>query len=151
MSSERTFIMIKPDGVQRTLVGDIIQRFEKKGLKLTALKMFQASMDLLRQHYNDLSSKSFFEDLINYMSSGPLVCMVWEGLNAVKTGRQMLGETDPFNSLPGTIRGDYCLHIGRNVCHGSDSIDSAEKEIYLWFKKDELCLWSKTTAQWLYE
>merc|ERR1712212_223398 len=106
---ERTFIMLKPDAVQRGLVGEIIKRFEKKGFKLVAMKMMHASKELLEQHYADLSKKGFFPDLIAYMASGPVVPMVWEGLNAVKTGRVMLGETNPAASAPGSIRGDLCI------------------------------------------
>ena len=125
-NKERTFIMIKPDGVQRGLVGSIISRFEQKGFQLVALKQLSPSDDLLRKHYADLSAKPFFPSLISYMSLGPVVAMVWQGLNAVKTGRVMLGETDPRNSLPGTIRGDFCVQVGRNICHGSDSVESAK-------------------------
>merc|ERR1711863_69762 len=132
--NERTFIMIKPDGVQRGLVGDIIKRFEQKGFKLVAMKFMQASEEHLRQHYADLSARPFFPGLVKYMGSGPVVPMVWEGLNVVKTGRVMLGETNPAASAPGTIRGDFCIQVGRNICHGSDAVESAKKEIALWFK-----------------
>lgn len=124
---ERTFIMIKPDGVQRGLVGEIISRFEKRGFYLRALKQLLPSEALLKDHYADLSDKGFFPGLIKYMLSGPVVAMVWEGKGAVKTGRMMLGETQPQKSLPGTIRGDFCIDVGRNICHGSDSVESAEK------------------------
>ena len=103
--------MIKPDGVQRGLVGKIIQRFEQKGFKLVAMKLMQASVEHLEKHYADLSKKPFFPGLVKYMASGPVCAMVWEGLNAVKTGRVMLGETNPAASLPGTIRGDFCIHV----------------------------------------
>ncbi|KAG5639588.1 Nucleoside diphosphate kinase B [Sphagnurus paluster] len=132
-NNERTYIMIKPDGVQRGLVGKIIQRFEERGFKLTALKLVQATEAHLEQHYADLKGKGFFPGLIKYMASGPVVAMVWEGLDAVKTGRVMLGATNPLQSPVGSIRGDYCLAVGRNICHGSDSVESAEKEIGLWF------------------
>merc|ERR1711884_74580 len=148
---ERTFIMLKPDAVQRGLVGDIIKRFEQKGFKLVAMKMMHASEDLLKQHYADLSSKGFFPGLIKYMNSGPVVPMVWEGLNVVKTGRVMLGETNPAASLPGTIRGDYCIQVGRNICHGSDAPESAAKEIALWFKDEELVKWDPVPMSWVYE
>jgi len=148
---ERTFIMIKPDGVQRGLVGEIIKRFEQKGFRLVAMKFTWASESLLKQHYADLSSKPFFPGLVKYMNSGPVVPMVWEGLNVVKTGRQMLGETNPAQSLPGTIRGDYCIEVGRNICHGSDAVDSAKKEIALWFKPEELIKWKSVEDPWLYE
>jgi len=138
MSDERTYIMIKPDGVQRGLVGEIIARFEKRGFFLRALKLTSPSEELLKQHYADLAQKAFFPKLIAYMLSGPVVCMVWEGLGAVATGRKMLGETNPLNSAPGTIRGDFCVNVGRNICHGSDSVESAKKEIALWFKPEEI-------------
>merc|ERR1712115_504730 len=120
--AERTFIMIKPDGVQRGLVGEIIKRFEQKGFQLVAMKFMQADEELLKQHYADLSSKPFFPGLIKYMGSGPVVPMVWQGAGVVKTGRVMLGETNPKDSKPGTIRGDYCIEVGRNICHGSDAV-----------------------------
>jgi nucleoside-diphosphate kinase len=127
MSGERTYIMIKPDGVQRGLVGEIISRFEKRGFFLRALKLAQPTEDLLRKHYSDLTEKVFFPKLLKYMLSGPVVCMVWEGTGAVATGRVMLGETQPLKSAPGTIRGDFCIDVGRNICHGSDSVESANK------------------------
>ena len=147
---ERTYIMIKPDGVQRGLVGEIIGRFEKKGFKLVALKLMNASKELLEQHYADLSSKGFFAGLISYMSSGPVCCMVWEGMGAVKTGRVMLGATRPSESAPGTIRGDLCIDVGRNICHGSDSVESAQHEIGLWFPEG-IAEWSSAQAPWVYE
>lgn len=148
---ERTFLMIKPDAVQRGLVGTIIERFEKKGFKLIALKFMWPSEQLLEQHYSDLSSKPFFPGLVKYMSSGPVVPMVWEGLNVVKTGRQMLGATNPADSLPGTIRGDLCIQVGRNIIHGSDSVESANKEIALWFTEKELIGWTPAAENWVYE
>lgn len=143
--------MVKPDGVQRGLIGDIMKRFEQKGFKLVALKFTQPTVELLQQHYADLSKKPFFSGLVKFMATSPVCCMVWEGLGVVATGRQMLGETDPAKSNPGTIRGDFCVHIGRNICHGSDSVEGAEKEISLWFKKDELVDWTPTDQQWIYE
>ncbi|XP_019723879.1 nucleoside diphosphate kinase 3 [Hippocampus comes] len=148
--NERTFIAIKPDAVQRKLVGEIVQRFERKGFKLVALKLVQASEDLRMDHYWDLRNKPFFSGLIHYMRSGPVVAMVWQGLNVVKTARTMLGETNPAESLPGTIRGDYCVDVGRNVIHGSDSVPSAQKEISLWFKPHELQLWERNSTPWIY-
>jgi len=131
--TERTYIMIKPDGIQRGLVGKIIQRFEDRGFKLIALKLVQSTEAHLENHYADLKGKSFFPGLIKYMASGPVIGMVWQGLDAVKTGRVMLGATNPLQSPIGSIRGDYCLATGRNIIHGSDSVESAEKEIKLWF------------------
>merc|ERR1712077_46 len=148
---ERTFIMLKPDAVQRGLVGEIIKRFEQKGFKLVAMKMMHASEELLKEHYADLSSKGFFPGLVKYMNSGPVVPMVWEGLNVVKTGRVMLGETNPAASAPGTIRGDFCIQVGRNICHGSDAVESAKKEIALWFKEEELVKWDPVAMDWVYE
>ncbi|XP_037732525.1 nucleoside diphosphate kinase [Drosophila subpulchrella] len=150
-NKERTFIMVKPDGVQRGLVGKIIERFEQKGFKLVALKFTWASKELLEKHYADLSARPFFPGLVNYMNSGPVVPMVWEGLNVVKTGRQMLGATNPADSLPGTIRGDFCIQVGRNIIHGSDAVESAEKEIALWFNEKELVTWTPAAKDWIYE
>ena len=151
MSNERTYIMVKPDGVQRGLVGEIISRFEKRGFFLRALKQMTPTRELLEQHYADLSGKGFFPSLINYMLSGPVVAMVWEGKAVVATGRKMLGETNPLNSAPGTIRGDFCIDVGRNICHGSDSVESANKEIALWFTKEEVNEWKPACHEWIYE
>ncbi len=148
---ERTFIMVKPDGVQRGLVGEILSRFEKKGFKLVGLKMDQPGKEKFEQHYADLSSKPFFAGLVNYASSGPVVAMVWEGNNVVKTGRKMLGATRPDDSEPGTIRGDFAIDVGRNVIHGSDSVESANKEIELWFGHDHLVNWKSHSESWVYE
>lgn len=111
----------------------------------------QASKDLLEKHYSDLSARPFFPGLVSYMSSGPVVPMVWEGLNVVKTGRVMLGATNPADSAPGTIRGDLCVQVGRNIIHGSDSVESANKEIALWFKDSELVSWTPANVNWVYE
>ncbi|AEO56294.1 hypothetical protein MYCTH_2301051 [Thermothelomyces thermophilus ATCC 42464] len=150
-TTERTFIAIKPDGVQRGLVGNIISRFEARGFKLVALKLVKPGKEHLEKHYADLSSKPFFAGLVEYMNSGPIVAMVWEGLDAVKTGRAMLGATNPLASAPGTIRGDFSLQTGRNVCHGSDSVENAEKEIALWFNKEDLISWESAQKAWIYE
>ncbi|KAM3591364.1 uncharacterized protein V6R79_000757 [Siganus canaliculatus] len=147
---ERTFIAIKPDGVQRGIIGEIIKRFEVKGFKLVGLKMLHASGDLLEQHYIDLKERPFFPALISYMSSGPVVAMVWEGKGVVKTGRVMLGETNPAESKPGTIRGDFCIDVSKNIIHGSDSVESATKEIGLWFKPEELVSYTSCAFTWLY-
>lgn len=148
---ERTFLMVKVDGVQRGIIGEVISRFEKRGFKLVAAKLTQATEDFIKKHYQDLSDKPFYGKLCTFASSGPVFAMVWEGLNAVATGRKMLGETDPFKSAPGTIRGDLCIEIGRNIVHGSDSVESAKKEIALWFKDEELCDWNPTSQAWIYE
>ncbi|TDH70207.1 hypothetical protein CCR75_002222 [Bremia lactucae] len=150
MARERTYIMIKPDGVQRHLVGEIIKRFENKGYKLVALKLARPSVEHLEAHYADLSGRPFFPSLIAYMSSGPVTCMVWEGNNVVLEGRKMLGATKPTDSALGTIRGDFCVDVGRNVCHGSDSVESAEREIYLWFPEG-IIEWGANDEAWVYE
>lgn len=111
----------------------------------------QASSDLLEKHYADLSARPFFPGLVKYMSSGPVVPMVWEGLGAVKTGRVLLGATNPADSAPGTIRGDLCVQVGRNIIHGSDAVESANKEIGLWFTDKELVQWSPAAESWIYE
>ncbi|KAJ7315955.1 hypothetical protein JRQ81_002117 [Phrynocephalus forsythii] len=150
-NTERTFIAIKPDGVQRGLIGEIIKRFEQKGFRLVAMKFLNASEELLKQHYIDLKDRPFYPGLVKYMNSGPVVAMVWEGLNVVKTGRVMLGETNPADSKPGTIRGDFCIQVGRNIIHGSDSVESAQKEINLWFKPSELVDFKTCAHDWIYE
>ncbi|KAJ9102519.1 nucleoside diphosphate kinase [Naganishia vaughanmartiniae] len=152
MSTEQTYIMVKPDGVQRGLVGEIIGRFEKRGYKLVGLKMCAPGQQHLEQHYEDLKEKSFFPGLIKYMNSGPVVGMVWEGLDAVKTGRSILGATNPLQSAPGTIRGDFALAVGRNVCHGSDTVENAQKEIDLWFGKEGgVTKWAHHSDAWVHE
>merc|ERR1712240_156359 len=138
MATERTFIMIKPDGVARNLVAKIIERFEQRGYKLVAMKFMQAGTDLLNQHYSDLKEKPFFPSLVKHIASGPVVPMVWEGKDVVRQGRVLLGETDPLKSKPGSIRGDFSIDMGRNIIHGSDSVDSADAEIELWFKPEEI-------------
>ncbi|CAI4213847.1 unnamed protein product [Parascedosporium putredinis] len=151
MSSEQTFIAIKPDGVQRGLVGPIVSRFESRGFKLVAIKLVSPSKDHLETHYADLKEKPFFPGLVQYMLSGPICAMVWEGRDAVKTGRTILGATNPLASAPGTIRGDFAIDVGRNVCHGSDSVENAKKEIALWFKDEELISWKSAQFDWIYE
>merc|ERR1711980_5239 len=140
-NAERTFIMIKPDGVARNLTAKIIERFEQRGYKLVAMKFMMAGSELLNQHYGDLKEKPFFPSLVKHIGSGPVVPMVWEGKDVVRQGRVLLGETDPLKSKPGSIRGDFSIDMGRNIVHGSDSVDSANKEIDLWFKKEELVEW----------
>jgi nucleoside-diphosphate kinase len=147
---ERTYIMIKPDGVQRGVVGNIISRFESKGYQLHAMKLEQPSQALLEEHYRDLKGKGFFPKLMGYMSSGPVVCMVWGGKGVVVTGRKLLGATNPLESAPGTIRGDFAIDVGRNICHGSDSVESAEREIALWFK-DGVIAYDHHSNPWIYE
>eukprot|EP00441_Pelagodinium_beii_P043001 CAMPEP_0197639398 /NCGR_PEP_ID=MMETSP1338-20131121/14031_1 /TAXON_ID=43686 ORGANISM="Pelagodinium beii, Strain RCC1491" /NCGR_SAMPLE_ID=MMETSP1338 /ASSEMBLY_ACC=CAM_ASM_000754 /LENGTH=161 /DNA_ID=CAMNT_0043212119 /DNA_START=61 /DNA_END=546 /DNA_ORIENTATION=- len=151
-AKERSFIMLKPDAVQRGLIGEIIGRFERKGYKLVAMKMVTASKELAEKHYSDLSSKPFFGGLVEFITSGPVVAMVWEGDNVVKGGRTLLGATMPADSAPGTIRGDLCIDVGRNIIHGSDAVESAEKEIALWFPgKTEISTYTSCANTWVYE
>lgn len=150
-NNERTFIAIKPDGVQRGLISSIVGRFENRGFKLVGIKLVTPSESLLKEHYADLTSKPFFPSLLSYMLSGPILATVWEGKDVVKQGRAILGATNPLQSAPGTIRGDYAIDMGRNVCHGSDSVESANKEIALWFKKEELVEYKSALYGWLYE
>ena len=150
--TERTFVMVKPDGVQRGLVGQIVSRFEDRGLKLVGGKFMQIDRPLAEQHYGEHSDKPFFDDLCSFITSGPVFAMVLEGQDAVAQVRTMMGETDPAESPPGSIRGDYGLDLGRNVIHGSDTEPgSAEREIDLFFDEDELVEWERIDETWLYE
>ncbi|KAK5611529.1 Nucleoside diphosphate kinase A, partial [Crenichthys baileyi] len=148
---EQTFIAVKPDGVQRGLCGEIIKRFEHRGFKLVAAKFVQASEDHMKKHYLDLKDMPFYAGLCKYMSSGPIFAMVWEGQNIVKLARMMLGETNPADSKPGSIRGDLCINIGRNIIHGSDTLDNAKMEVGLWFKPEEFVKWTPCAQTFLYE
>mmetsp|Transcript_17409 Transcript_17409/g.40188 ORF Transcript_17409/g.40188 Transcript_17409/m.40188 type:complete len:149 (-) Transcript_17409:398-844(-) len=147
---EQTYIMIKPDGVQRGLIGEIIGRFEQKGYKLVAMKLTSSTKDHMENHYADLKEKKFFHGLITYMTSGPVCAMVWEGKGVVLEGRKMLGATMPSESAMGTIRGDFCIEVGRNICHGSDSVDSAKAEIAMWFPEG-VTTYTSCAASWIYE
>ncbi|VEU44507.1 unnamed protein product [Pseudo-nitzschia multistriata] len=147
---EQTYIMIKPDGVQRGLIGEIIKRFEQKGYKLVAMKLTSPTKEHMENHYADLKEKKFFPGLIEYMTSGPVCAMVWEGKNVVLEGRKMLGATMPSESAMGTIRGDFCIEVGRNICHGSDAVESAKHEIAMWFPEGVIS-YAATEAQWIYE
>lgn len=148
---ERTFIAIKPDGVQRGLIGEIIRRFESKGFTLVGLKLMQASRELAENHYGVHRERPFFAGLVEFITSGPLVAMVWEGEGVVASARKMIGATNPLNSEPGTIRGDLGIEVGRNIIHGSDAIETAQQEIALWFKDEELVSWTPTINPWLRE
>lgn len=150
--TERTFVMVKPDGVQRGLIGDIVSRFEERGLKLVAGKFMQIDDELAREHYAEHVDKPFFDDLSGFITSGPVFAMVWEGQDAVAQVRTMMGETDPAESAPGTIRGDFGLDLGRNVIHGSDTEEgSAKREIGLFFDDEELHSYDRIDETWLYE
>jgi nucleoside-diphosphate kinase len=148
---ERTFIAIKPDGVQRKLVGEIIRRFETKGFTLVGLKFMNVSRELAEQHYAVHKERPFFASLVNFIISSPVVAMVWEGDGVVTAARKIIGATNPLTSEPGTIRGDFGVNIGRNLIHGSDAIETAQQEIKLWFKDEELVNWTPTLTSWTYE
>jgi len=148
---ERTFVMIKPDGVQRGLVGEIISRLERKGLKIVAIKMLKIPMEMAEKHYEEHKNKLFFSSLISYITSGPVIAMVVEGKNAVKVVRKLVGATNPAEAEPGTIRGDFGLDLGRNVVHASDSIASAEREIRLFFRDEEILNYERDLDAWVYE
>ncbi|HAP32359.1 MAG TPA: nucleoside-diphosphate kinase [Firmicutes bacterium] len=147
---EKTFIMLKPDAVQRNLAGEIIGRLEKKGLKLVAIKMLLLSNTLAERHYEEHLGKSFFQNLVGFITSGPVIAMVWEGENAIQVARRMMGNTDPQKSEPGTIRGDYALFTGNNIVHGSDSSQSAMREIEIFFTPSEIISYRKDLEYWIY-
>lgn len=149
---EQTFIAIKPDAVQRGLIGPIIERFERKGFKLVGLKLMHVSKDLAERHYQEHREKPFFKGLVDFITSGPIVAMVWEGDNVVESARKMMGSTNPKDAQPGTIRGDFSVDLGRNVIHGSDSVESAKREIGIFFSSDEIVSnWARSTESWVYE
>ena len=151
MTKERTFIMIKPDAVQRGLVGEIISRFEKKGIKIIAMKLVSVSKELAEKHYDIHKGKPFFEPTVKYITSSPVVAMVLEGDNAINMVRAMMGKTNPQDAAMGTIRGDYGQFIGRNIVHGSDGVDTAKFEIDLWFKPEEISSYTRIDEEWLRE
>lgn len=138
MAVERTFLMVKPDGVKRQLVGEIVDRFERKGFELKGAKLMQITEELAKQHYAEHTERPFFGELVDFITSGPVFAMVWEGENVISVGRLMMGATNPLESAPGTIRGDYSTTISHNIIHGSDSAASAVREIGLFFKAEEL-------------
>jgi len=143
--------MVKPDGVQRSLVGEVIQRLEKKGFTLVGLKLVQVSRELAEQHYGVHRERPFFAGLVEFIISSPVVAMVWEGEGVVASSRKIIGATNPLNAEPGTIRGDFGIDIGRNLIHGSDAVETAQTEIALWFKEEELASWQPELRTWIYE
>tara|TARA_Y100001978_G_C23700031_1_gene440204 strand:- start:2748 stop:3203 length:456 start_codon:yes stop_codon:yes gene_type:complete len=148
MTKERTFIAIKPDGVQRGLISEIIGRFEKKGFKLVALKQLIPSKDLAQKHYGIHKDRPFFDDLVDFISSGPVIAMIWEGDGVILSSRKLIGATKPLEADPGTIRGDLAINIGRNIIHGSDGLDTANFEINLWFDNSEINEWETSDNIW---
>lgn len=147
---EKTFLMVKPDGVQRNLIGEIVSRFEKKGFQLVGAKLMQISPELAEQHYGEHKERPFFGELVTFITSGPVFAMVWQGDNVVAAARQMMGATNPKDSQAGTIRGDFAVTVGKNIIHGSDSLPSAEREIALFFREEELVSYSKHLDTWSY-
>jgi nucleoside-diphosphate kinase len=146
---DRTFAMVKPDGVQRGLAGEIISRFENKGIKVVALKLMMISTELAELHYNEHKGKAFFADLVSFITSGPVVTMVLEGENVVPMVRSMMGATNPADASLGTIRGDYAMSINKNIIHGSDSAESAKREISIFFKDEEIVAYKKAAEEWI--
>lgn len=148
---ERTLVLVKPDAVQRGLVGEIIARLERRGLKIVGLKLVDVTETLARQHYAIHEGKPFFEPLISYITASPVVAMVIEGPNAIEIVRRTMGATAPAEAVPGTIRADYALEIGRNLVHGSDGPETAQQEIANWFEEDELISWARSSDRWIFE
>ncbi|AWI12694.1 MULTISPECIES: nucleoside-diphosphate kinase [Bacillaceae] len=147
---EKTFLMVKPDGVQRGLIGEIVSRFERKGFQLVGAKLMQIPTSVAEQHYGEHKGKPFYDELVSFITSGPVFAMVWQGENVIATARQMMGATNPKDALPGTIRGDYGVTVGKNIIHGSDSLESAKREISLFFKEEELVEYTRTVDGWIY-
>ena len=148
---ERTLVLVKPDGVQRGLVGEVIARLEKRGLRLVGAKFLQVSREMAERHYAVHQGKPFYEGLVSYIISAPVMAMVWEGPNAVAAVRQTMGATRPTEAAPGTIRHDFALTIGRNLTHASDTPENGDKEVSLWFKPEELVQWDRPIDGWIFE
>lgn len=146
---ERTFLMVKPDGIQRNIIGEIVGRFEKKGFHLVGSKLMQITPELASEHYGEHKERPFFGELVDFITSGPVFAMVWEGENAISIARLMMGATNPKESAPGTIRGDFAVTVGKNIIHGSDSAESAIREIGLFFKNEELVSYTKDANNWV--
>ena len=148
---ERSLVLVKPDAVQRGLIGEVILRLERRGLRLVAAKFIAVSDDLAKTHYAVHQGKPFFDGLIVYITSAPVMAMVWEGPNAINAIRQTMGSTRPTDAAPGSIRHDFALEIGRNLTHASDSVENGSDEVALWFKPEELVIWERAIDQWVFE
>ncbi|MDO3677251.1 nucleoside-diphosphate kinase [Paenibacillus ehimensis] len=146
---EKTFLMIKPDGVQRGLIGRLVQRFEDKGFQLIGSKLMVITKEQAETHYAEHKEKPFFGELVQFITSGPVFAMVWQGDNVIALSRAMIGKTNPLDAAPGTIRGDYAVHTGNNIIHGSDSPESAEREIANFFKPEELLAYDRPLQSWI--
>ncbi len=148
---EKTFVIVKPDAVQRGLVGEIVTRIERRGLRLTGMKFMQVSRALAEEHYAIHKGKPFYDGLIAYITSSPVVAMVWEGNKAVEAVRQLMGATNPTAAAPGTVRADFALEMLRNLTHASDSVENGVAEVALWFKPNELVSWQRDGERWVFE
>lgn len=148
---ERSLVLVKPDGVQRALVGEVISRLERRGLRLVGAKFMQVSKELAETHYSIHKGKPFYEGLISYITSAPVMAMVWEGPNAVAAIRQTMGSTRPTEAAPGSLRHDFALEVGRNLTHASDSVENGTSEVALWFKDEELVGWNREVDRWVFE
>lgn len=148
---EKTLVLVKPDGVQRGLIGEVIKRLERRGLKLIGAKFISVSKELAETHYDIHNGKPFYDGLIQYILSAPVMAMVWEGPSAIEAVRQTMGATRPTAAAPGSIRHDFGLEIGRNLTHASDTVENGEKEVSLWFKPDELVHWERANDFWIFE
>jgi len=148
---ERTLVLVKPDGVQRGLIGEVIGRLERRGLRLVAAKFMAVSQELAETHYAVHKGKPFYDGLIQYITSAPVMAMVWEGPNVVAAVRQTMGATRPTEAAPGSVRHDFALEVGRNLTHASDSVENGEQEVALWFKEGELVSWERSNDKWIFE
>jgi len=148
---ERSLVLVKPDGVQRGLIGEVISRLERRGLRLVAAKFLWVSRELAETHYAIHRGKPFYDGLIEYITSAPVMAMVWKGPNAVAAIRQTMGATRPAEAAPGSIRHDFALEVGRNLTHASDTVENGEKEVALWFKPEELVDWKRDVDKWIFE
>lgn len=148
---EVSLVLIKPDGVQRGLIGEVISRLERRGLRLSAAKFLQVSQELAQTHYAIHKGKPFYDGLISYITSGPVLAMVWEGPNAIAAIRQTMGATRPTEAAPGSVRHDFALEVGRNLTHASDTVENGVKEVSLWFRSDEQVRWGRDVDKWIFE
>lgn len=146
---ERTFLMIKPDGVERGLIGEVVSRFERRGFQLVGCKLMQVSKELAEKHYAEHVGRPYYEDLMQFITSGPVFAMVWEGDQVIALSRIMMGKTNTLEAVPGTIRGDFAIHTNRNIIHGSDSAENATREINLFFRPEELLTYTKVIQKWI--
>ena len=148
---EQSLVLVKPDGVQRGLIGEVISRLERRGLRLVAARFVSVSQELAETHYAIHKGKPFYEPLIRYITSSPVMAMVWEGPNAIAAIRQTMGSTRPLEAAPGSLRHDFALEVGRNLTHASDSVENGRAEVALWFRPDEIVSWGRDVDRWIFE